>query len=75
MPVEGFGANPKDCDIRVENAKAGAGMRVKGDQPLASVALWSIRSVLAIEPFLDIAVEPGKEMIWKYKYSYYALPK
>ena len=41
-------------------------MRVVGDHPLASVALWSIRSVLAIEPFISVAVEPGKEMAWKY---------
>jgi hypothetical protein len=75
MPVEGFGGDAKDYDIRVENRKAGAGMRVVGDHPLASVALWSIRSVLAIEPFINVAVEPGKEMAWKYTYSYYTVPK
>jgi hypothetical protein len=75
MPVEGFGGDAKDYDIRVENKKAGAGMRVVGDCPLASVALWSIRSVLAIEPFINVAIEPGKEMTWKYTYSYYTLAK
>jgi hypothetical protein len=75
MPVEGFGGDAKDYDIRVENRKAGAGMRVVGDHPLASVALWSIRSVMAIEPFINVAAEPGKEMTWKYTYSYYAVPK
>jgi hypothetical protein len=75
MPVEGFGGDAKDYDIRVENRRAGAGMRVVGDHPLASVALWSIRSVLAIEPFINVAVEPGKEMTWKYTYSYYIVPK
>lgn len=75
MPVEGFGGDAKDYDIRVENRKAGAGMRVVGDQPLASVALWSIRSVLAIEPFVRVAVEPGKEMRWQYTYSYYTVAK
>ena len=75
MPVEGFGGGAQDYDIHVENRKTGAGMRVVGDHPLASVALWSIRSVLAIEPFINIALEPGKEMTWKYTYSYYTLPK
>jgi hypothetical protein len=75
MQVQGFGADAKDYDIRVENKKAGAGLRVVGDRPLASVALWSIRSVMAIEPFITVAVEPGKEMTWKYTYTYYALPK
>lgn len=75
MPVEGFGGEATDYDIRVENRKLGAGMRVVGDRPLASVALWSIRSVMAIEPFISVAVETGKEMTWKYTYSYYAVPK
>jgi hypothetical protein len=75
MPVEGFGGDAKDYDICVENRKAGAGMRVVGDHPLASVALWSIRSVMAIEPFINVAVEPGKEMTWKYTYTYYTVPK
>lgn len=75
MPVEGFGAEAKDYDIRVENRRIGAGMRVVGDHPLASVALWSIRSVMAIEPFIAIAVDPGKEMTWNYTYSYYSVPK
>jgi hypothetical protein len=73
MPVEGFGVESKDYDIRVENRKIGAGMRVTGDRPLASVALWSIRSVMAIEPFINVAVEPAKEMTWKYTYSYFTV--
>jgi len=75
MPVEGFGGDAKDYDIRVENRKVGAGMRVTGDRPLASMALWSIRSVLAIEPFITVAIETGKEMTWKYTYSYYTMTK
>ncbi len=74
MPVEGFGPDPKDYDIRVENKKLGAGMRIVGDRPLASVALWSIRSVLAIEPFVAVAAEPGQEATWAYTYTYYTIP-
>jgi hypothetical protein len=75
MPVEGFGGDAKDYDIRVENPKAGVGVRIVGDKPLASMALWSIRSVMAIEPFVAISVEPGTEMTWSYTYTYYALAK
>jgi len=75
LPVEGFGPTAKDYDIRVENKKLGAGFRVVGDRPLQSVALWSIRSVIAIEPFIAISANPGQEMTWKYTYTYYALPK
>lgn len=75
MPVEGFSADPKDYDIRVENRKLGAGLRIVGDQPIASMALWSIRSVVAIEPFVAISIAPGREMTWKYTYTYYTLPQ
>ncbi|HVY95222.1 MAG TPA: hypothetical protein VHA14_20825, partial [Bryobacteraceae bacterium] len=75
MPVEGFGPDAKDYDIRVENPKAGMGVHIVGDKPLASVALWSIRSVIAIEPFVAISIAPGRTMNWSYTYTYYALPK
>ena len=50
----------------------GCGLRATGRSSNAS--LWSIRSVLAtVEPFIDVAAEPGKEFTWKYTYDYYAL--
>jgi hypothetical protein len=73
IPIQGFSSDPTDYDIRIENRKAGVGMRITGDRPLASESLWSIRSVLAVEPFLDVAAEPGKEFTWKYTYTYYTL--
>jgi hypothetical protein len=36
--------------------------------------LWSIRSVIAVEPFIDISVEPGSQSTWQYNYDYYTLP-
>lgn len=74
MPLEGFGGTAKDYDIRVENRKTGAGMRVTGDRPLASEALWSIRAPLAMEPYIALNVAPGAEFTWKYTYEYYTLP-
>ena len=75
FPIQGFSSDPKDYDIRIENRKLGAGMRVTGDRPLASESLWSIRSVLAMEPFIDVVAEPGKEFTWKYTYTYYTVAK
>jgi hypothetical protein len=75
FPIEGFGPDAKDYDFRIENAKAGVGMRITGDRPMSRVALWSIRSTLAVEPFLEIAAEPGKDFTWSYTYTYYALPR
>ncbi|MEO8074793.1 MAG: hypothetical protein ABI818_00605 [Acidobacteriota bacterium] len=70
----GFGADPKDYDFRVENRRTGAGFRVTSDRPLASASLWSIRSVISIEPFVDVSTEPGQTFTWKYIYTYYKNP-
>lgn len=64
-PIGGFSDSPKDNEIRIENRKVGAGMRITGDHPLAHLNLWSIRTVLAMEPFITMAVDPGHEFTWK----------
>jgi hypothetical protein len=70
-PIEGFSKSPGDYKIRIENAVAKAGMTISGDRPLAKMSLWSIRSVLAVEPFIDISVAPGSQTTWNYHYEYY----
>ena len=74
MPIEGFSSSAKDYQIRIENTRLGAGMSVEGDRPLMREALWSIRSVIAMEPFVSIDVEPGAEFTWKAVYDYYTVP-
>jgi hypothetical protein len=73
--IEGFSNRPDDYRIRIENSNVKAGMTITGDRPLAKMALWSIRSVLAIEPFVEVTVEPGNQINWKYAYEYYTLPR
>ena len=68
---DGFGKTASDYDIRMENRKAGAGVRIRGDRPLAKVVFWSIRTVFCPEPYIDIDVEPGKRMQWTYTYDFY----
>jgi hypothetical protein len=73
--IEGFSDSSNDYKIRIENTNVKAGMTISGDRPLAKMALWSIRSVLAVEPFVDVSVEPGGHSTWKYVYDYYTLPR
>jgi hypothetical protein len=75
MGIQGFGDSPKEYDVRVEHAKAGAGYRVTGDRPLSQMALWSIRSNVSMEPFIRMDIPPGEEFAWKYTYDYYTLPE
>ncbi len=69
----GFRKSAADYKITIENRKVGAGMKVTGNRPLSKENLWSIRSVLAMEPFIDMSIEPGKTFTWRYDYSYYSL--
>jgi hypothetical protein len=71
--MQGFGDRASDYLIRIDNKKAGVGLRISGDRPLQSEALWSIRAVLAVEPFIHIAAGPDQEFAWNMTYSYYAL--
>jgi len=67
----GFGTEVKDNDIRIENKKVGAGVHITGDRPLTRFGYWSIRTVVAPEPYIDINVEPGGQFAWTYTYDYY----
>lgn len=71
----GFGATAADYDLRIENRKAGAGVRIRGDRPLAKIIYWSIRTVFSPEPYIDIQAAPGETMRWTYDYEFYDLPK
>ena len=74
FPIAGFGSDTRDYDIGIENRKIGAGLRMIGSRPMTRLALWSIRSVLSIEPFIDVSIAPGGAvMAWTYTYTYHAV--
>jgi hypothetical protein len=70
-PLTGFGATPADYDFRVENTAAGAGVRMTADRPMSNAALWSMRTTIAVEPFIAIGIDPGQEFTWTLTYTYY----
>lgn len=71
--IQGYGPNPSDYDIRVENKKTGAGVRTTANRPLSKINFWSIRTTLCPEPYIDMKIEPGKEFTWDIKYEFYTL--
>ncbi len=75
VAIQGFGKTSADYKITIENKHVGAGMKITGDQPLESEELWSIRSILAMEPFIHMSIAPGKAFAWKYTYDYYTSAK
>ena len=71
--LEGFSDSQKDNQFRIENEKLGVGMSISADRPLLSEALWSIRAVMAMEPFVSVTIEPGQEFTWSSTYTYYTV--
>jgi len=74
VQFQGFSDRASDTEIIIENTKVGAGMRITGDRPLVRDMLWSIRTVLAIEPYIAIDIQPGSEFTWKNMIEYYTMP-
>lgn len=74
VSIGGFRPDVADNSFRVEDSEAKVGVSVTGDRPLLRESLWSIRSTLAIEPFVHIVAAPGKNVTWSYTYRYYKLP-
>ena len=74
FPITGFENAARDYDITLENRSVGAGLRIAGSRPMTRLALWAIRSVLSIEPFIDVSVQPGAGvMAWTYTYTYHTV--
>lgn len=72
--LAGFRQGAEDYNIRVENRAAGAGVLITGDQPLVSIGVWAVRTVVAPEPYIAIKVPAGGDFNWKYTYTFYTVP-
>ena len=61
-------------DFRVENRKAGIGVRQTADRPLTKINVWAPRTTVCPEGFLDIRADPGRDATWRITYQFYELP-
>jgi len=70
LRLEGFGNDAKDYDYTITNDAAKVQVRIQGDHPVINAMLWSIRAVMAVEPFIQVEADPGKDFSWTYTYTY-----
>lgn len=70
----GFSESARDHEVIIENQETGTGVRITGDRPLIRSMLWSIRTVLAIEPYVAVNIPPGGELTWTDTIEYYTIP-
>ncbi|MEO5923353.1 MAG: hypothetical protein ABIR70_05955 [Bryobacteraceae bacterium] len=74
--ITGFALNDfADYEIYIENKATGAGVRQASDHGMSKLALWSIRNTVCPEAYIDVNVEPGKQMHWIIAYQFYNVPK
>lgn len=69
--LAGFSDKVQDNEVRIENGHVGAGMVIRANRPMAHLAVWCIRSVLSVEPFISMEIAPGREFDWDVSYEYY----
>ncbi|CAG5074442.1 hypothetical protein DYBT9623_05129 [Dyadobacter sp. CECT 9623] len=69
--LQGFGSSAKDYDIRIENTKSKAGVRMTCDKPLEKLVYWACPTTSCPEPYIKISAAPGKEDKWKVSYEFY----
>ncbi len=69
--LEGYNKTSEDYDIRIENHKTGAGVRITSNRPLSKLAFWSSNKTLSPEPYIDIKIEPGNTFNWDINYEFY----
>ena len=73
MQLKGFSTSPADYDIRVENKKTGAGVRVTSDRPLSDMVFWTNPKATCPEAYIHVHAEKGRPMDWKISYDFYSL--
>lgn len=71
--ITGFSNSARDYDIKIENSKTGAAVRITSDQPLSKIVFWSAPKTVCPEPYIRLSIKPGETVQWKIMYQFYTL--
>jgi len=69
--MNGFSDKVSDYDFTVTNTKTGFGQRIRADQPIARINMWSISTTYSLEPYIAISLKPGETKRWTYTYDFF----
>ena len=72
VQMMGFGPTAADYAFEIKNVRTGAGVAVKGDQPLARNSLFALYTIAAVEPYIAVDLPVGAKKSWSYTYTYTA---
>jgi hypothetical protein len=68
--LKGVGNTAADYDIKIENLKSGAGVRITSDQPIDKLVYWACSTTACPEPYIKLSVQEGKTIRWKINYEF-----
>ncbi|MEO8735549.1 MAG: hypothetical protein ABI380_03320 [Edaphobacter sp.] len=71
--LTGYGSTAADYDITVVHQGTGAGVRIRGDKPIARFVFWAKRQTICPEPYIRIVLEPGEQTSWTISYRFFNL--
>jgi len=63
-------AGSKDAAVTMRHVPSGVTVRVTGDRPPSKFNVWGMKTTLCPEPFLQFDLEPGKKVVWTWKYQF-----
>ena len=69
--MNGFSGKISDYDFTITNTKTGFGQRIRADQPIAKINMWSIDTTYSLEPYIAISLKPGESKRWTYTYDFF----
>jgi hypothetical protein len=69
--MNGFSDKVSDYDFTVTNTKTGFGQRIRADQPIAKINMWSISTTYSLEPYIAISLKAGESKSWTYIYDFF----
>ncbi|WP_419815728.1 hypothetical protein [Glacieibacterium sp.] len=71
LAPDGFTQDARTSGFTI-NGPGGAQVHASSDTPIVSSQLWSVRTVVSVEPFTAIDLAPGAEKRWVWRYSFKA---
>ena len=69
--MSGFNGEASDYDFTITNTATGFGQRIRADQPMVRINMWSITPTYSLEPYIAIAIRPGETKRWTYTYDFF----
>ena len=71
--LTGFSNSVSDYNIKIENHKTGAAVKITSDHPLAKLVFWSAPKTVCPEPYIHLTIKPGKT-VTSVSYTHLTLP-